>query len=695
MNIGSGMNFLENNNNINNTNNNSNKSIQQSAKKKSTPKKAEKKTKCSGNLQIDFLSTKRTRTEMGSSGLNLNMNNTVISAENNLNVNNNKEDSMKEQIDLQQIKYINNQKPHLDPEIKAVSLSHTEYQIVNIPMSITPNDNNQIDDAIEFSSKNVINKASFFKTKENTTIMSNFVKNSTQTQPNVSFSNNTNPLNQRINKSDGKINDFFNKVQLTADKKNPKENLNNSALGFSLNNINNLQTPESNYRIVKQIQDDYDKISRESNEMKKIMQEKEKEAEKMKNILAEHEESIKSLSVVNKQQDHLIQVSKFSLVKYLKELEEIKRNNKRKWINEQEFRLGKIVVSRVGNKTIDIWDQGEEITKLQNRYRTIEKEKDELERQKKNLANYLRKRTASNLDSVDPNTENELNDMKELINFKLNSYQREEIEIKEKLDRLETEKTLVAIESKRLREEETSRYASNTSKEKFPILANRYLILSLLGKGGYSEVYKAFDLENNIEVACKIHQLNNQWSDSIKENYIRHTIRENQIHKEICHSKIVRHYDTIEIDNNSFCTVLELCTGPDLHTYLKMHKTLPEKECRIIISQILYGLEYMNKLQKRIIHYDLQPQNIIFNNMEVKISDFGLAKIMDDNVDKIELTSQGVGTYWYLPPECFDTSRNPPGISSKVDIWSVGVILYELLYGIRPFGHSSSKRPTR
>ena len=285
--------------------------------------------------------------------------------------------------------------------------------------------------------------------------------------------------------------------------------------------------------------------------------------------------------------------------------------------------------------------------------------------------------------------------MKELINFKLNSYQREEIEIKEKLDRLETEKTLVAIESKRLREEETSRYASNTSKEKFPILANRYLILSLLGKGGYSEVYKAFDLENNIEVACKIHQLNNQWSDSIKENYIRHTIRENQIHKEICHSKIVRHYDTIEIDNNSFCTVLELCTGPDLHTYLKMHKTLPEKECRIIISQILYGLEYMNKLQKRIIHYDLKPQNIIFNNMEVKISDFGLAKIMDDNVDKIELTSQGVGTYWYLPPECFDTSRNPPGISSKVDIWSVGVILYELLYGIRPFGHSSSKRPTR
>lgn len=191
-----------------------------------------------------------------------------------------------------------------------------------------------------------------------------------------------------------------------------------------------------------------------------------------------------------------------------------------------------------------------------------------------------------------------------------------------------------------------------------------------------------------MEVACKVHQLNSNWSDSIKENYIRHTIRENQIHKEINHAKVVRHFDTIEIDNNSFCTVLELCSGPDLYTYLKTNKTLTEKDARIIISQILSGVEYLNRLQKKIIHYDLKPQNIIFNNMEVKISDFGLAKIMDDDSDKIELTSQGVGTYWYLPPECFDTDKNPPGISSKVDVWSIGVILYEIVFGIRPFGHS-------
>lgn len=96
----------------------------------------------------------------------------------------------------------------------------------------------------------------------------------------------------------------------------------------------------------------------------------------------------------------------------------------------------------------------------------------------------------------------------------------------------------------------------------------------------------------------------------------------------------------------------------------------------------------MDSLPSKIIHYDLKPQNILFHDGIVKLVDFGLCKIVDNNETRIELTSQGSGTYWYLPPETFD---NSPKISNKVDIWSVGVIFYEMLFGKRPFGHGMSQ----
>ncbi|EGR33155.1 protein kinase domain protein [Ichthyophthirius multifiliis] len=281
----------------------------------------------------------------------------------------------------------------------------------------------------------------------------------------------------------------------------------------------------------------------------------------------------------------------------------------------------------------------------------------------------------------------------------LSFFLKEEQEMHENLMHLEHQKLLFIQQHKRFFEEQ--KYTKT-----WPCLGERYQLLSLLGKGGFSEVFKAYDLVEFREVACKIHQLNLNWSERSKANYIKHAIRESKIHSELKHPNIVQLYDTVEIDENSFATVLEYCEGPDLYFFLKKNKVLlikiynkqqknylkviPEKEAKLLIKQILNALKYMNGQRNRIIHYDLKPQNIIFQKGELKITDFGLCKIFEDEQTKMELTSQGVGTYWYLPPETFEFDNNPQ-ISHKVDIWSIGVIFYEMVFGQRPFGNNMSQ----
>ena len=160
--------------------------------------------------------------------------------------------------------------------------------------------------------------------------------------------------------------------------------------------------------------------------------------------------------------------------------------------------------------------------------------------------------------------------------------------------------------------------------------------------------------------------------------------------KRVKHESIVRLFDVFEIDSDSFCTVLELCDGDDLDAYLKVraahkrngslfdgvctphtqtHGSLAEREARVIVAQIFSGLAYLSSAQRRVIHYDLKPGNVLFDSAgRVKITDFGLSKVMEEagGSEGLELTSQGAGTYWYLPPECFQTSSAPPKISSKV-----------------------------
>ena len=283
----------------------------------------------------------------------------------------------------------------------------------------------------------------------------------------------------------------------------------------------------------------------------------------------------------------------------------------------------------------------------------------------------------------------------EMVKVELSKVKKMEAELKEEKVLLEQRKHVHIRELKRVRDEDKSRFANR------PVLANRYVMTRLLGKGGFSEVWKAFDLDEYRFVAVKVHQLNPQWNEAKKQNYTKHATREFDIQRGLSHPHVVGLLDVFEIDLNSFATVLENCEGPDLDIHLKKQKILAEREARCIIIQVLHALHYLNNpcpkegasRRQRIIHYDLKPGNIIFDGANhVKITDFGLSKIMycDDqregDVTGMELTSQGAGTYWYLPPECFQVGPQPPKISSKVDVWSVGIILFQMLYGRRPFG---------
>ena len=271
--------------------------------------------------------------------------------------------------------------------------------------------------------------------------------------------------------------------------------------------------------------------------------------------------------------------------------------------------------------------------------------------------------------------------------LELQVLRKEQAETAKALERLEGDRAAATRAALLYKTEDASAYAG------FPLLNDRYLMLELIGYGGYSEVWKAFDRAGGQELALKVHELSEQWSDERKATYIKHARRETDIQKKLCHPNIVRLVDCFEIGRSSFATVMEYSPREDLGSYLHKHGTLREKDARIILRQILLALDYIS--DRKIIHYDLKPANVLFfGDMSIKLIDFGLAKIMESDRHDIELTSHGAGTLWYLPSECFGSASGDAQlrITPKVDVYSAGVVLYQMLYAKKPFYNDMSQR---
>jgi len=457
----------------------------------------------------------------------------------------------------------------------------------------------------------------------------------------------------------------------------------NIAMHFKMNKKNKFEFKNNNKKHkTKTIYDYYKSTSIKTNKIynkeklcKKIEEQdelneiKNKEISLLKLTQRKNEELISSLREQQTIYDEEINKCRLDISNMLKEISKLKRENKVRWFNEQEYNLGKLIIIHKPefnkSKNIEYWKEGKKIydTKIKL------------------------KQNQCQIDLIQKNDDNN-----SLSSFTLDCLLKEKEELCETLKKLETDKYLYLYKQNLFNQEKICTF-SPLKKEGLPFLNERYQILELIGKGGYSEVYKAYDTYDHKFIACKLIQLNENWPQEIKQSYIKHTIRENLILQNLNHKKIVKLYDTLEINDNSFCNILEYCSGPDLSLYIRKNGgSISEQIAKIIITQILQALIYLNNLTKKIIHYDLKPENILFDSdMNIKITDFGLAKIIEPNTEFVQLTSQGVGTYWYLPPECFEENKNIE-INSKVDIWSLGVILYEIIFNKKPFGHGCSSQ---
>jgi eukaryotic-like serine/threonine-protein kinase len=211
------------------------------------------------------------------------------------------------------------------------------------------------------------------------------------------------------------------------------------------------------------------------------------------------------------------------------------------------------------------------------------------------------------------------------------------------------------------------------------LLAQRYEVLNLLGEGGMGAVYKARDVELNRMVALKVIRPDLARNRAILDRFKQELILATQV----THRNVVRIYDLGEADGIKFIT-MEFVEGEDLAAILHKRTKLPPREAVALIEQVCRALEAAHNVG--VIHRDLKPQNIMWETGtgRILVMDFGLAKTLEG--DRMTQTGAMVGTMEYMSPE----QALAGNLDQRSDIFSLGLIFYELLTGQTPFRAESA-----
>lgn len=203
---------------------------------------------------------------------------------------------------------------------------------------------------------------------------------------------------------------------------------------------------------------------------------------------------------------------------------------------------------------------------------------------------------------------------------------------------------------------------------------NRYQVLEKLGEGGMGRVYKALDLELDRAVALKTIRTEKGKGPEVLKRFKQELV----LARKITHKNVVRIYDLGEAEGGVKFFTMELVEGQSLRDLVREKKTMPTKEAISFMKQMLSGLAEAHS--QGVVHRDLKPQNIMVDrNGLLRIMDFGIAR----TADTATLTGSGemMGTPDYISPEQVKGETT----NAQSDLYSAGIILYELLTGDVPF----------
>ncbi|WP_062319857.1 Stk1 family PASTA domain-containing Ser/Thr kinase [Halolactibacillus sp. JCM 19043] len=210
------------------------------------------------------------------------------------------------------------------------------------------------------------------------------------------------------------------------------------------------------------------------------------------------------------------------------------------------------------------------------------------------------------------------------------------------------------------------------------LLGERYKVQSLIGGGGMANVYLGFDTILKREVAIKVLKLEYANDD----DFIRRFHREAQNATSLSHPNIVTIFD-VDDEDDIYYMVMEYVDGMTLKRYIQLHAPLDPDEAVMITSQIAEAIQHAH--DHHIIHRDIKPQNVLVtHDKQVKVTDFGIALALSST--SMTQTNAVLGSVHYLSPE-----QARGGLANtKSDIYSLGIVLFELLTGRLPFSGQSA-----